>query len=108
MESRMSQISLYAADLIAISLLIFGVYFPRHRRRDLVIAYLGINVGVLAVSAALATSAVGAGVGLGLFGVLAIIRLRSTELDQHEVAYYFTALALGLLGGLGSSAPVLC
>src|SRR3954454_15996405 len=102
----MSQISLYAADLIAIGLLTFGVYFPRHRRRDLVIAYLGINVGVLAVSAALATSAVGAGVGLGLFGVLAIIRLRSTELDQHEVAYYFTALALGLLGGLGSSAPL--
>jgi ABC-type branched-subunit amino acid transport system permease subunit len=98
---------LFLADLLAIGLLTFGVYFPRHRRRDLVIAYLGINVGVLAVSAALATSAVGAGVGLGLFGVLAIIRLRSTELDQHEVAYYFTALALGLLGGLGSSAPVL-
>ncbi len=103
----MSQILLLLADLLAIGLLTFGVYFPRHRRRDLVIAYLGINVGVLAVSAALATSAVGAGVGLGLFGVLAIIRLRSTELDQHEVAYYFSALALGLLGGLGTSAPVL-
>ncbi len=103
----MSQILLLLADLLAIGLLTFGVYFPRHRRRDLVIAYLGINVGVLAVSAALATSAVGAGVGLGLFGVLAIIRLRSAELDQHEVAYYFSALALGLLGGLGTSAPVL-
>jgi hypothetical protein len=103
----MSQISLYAADLVAICLLTFGVYFPRHRRRDLVIAYLGVNVGVLAVSAALATSTVGAGLGLGLFGVLSIIRLRSTELDQHEVAYYFSALALGLLGGLGTSGSVL-
>jgi len=103
----MSQILLFAADLVAISLLTFAVYFPRHHRRDLVIAFLGINVGVLAVSAALATSGVGAGVGLGLFGVLAIIRLRSTELDQHEVAYYFSALALGLLGGLGSGDAVL-
>ena len=94
---------LYAADLVAISLLTFGVYFPRHRRRDLVVAYLAVNVGVLAVSAALASSTVGAGLGLGLFGVLSIIRLRSTELDQHEVAYYFSALALGLLGGLGSA-----
>src|SRR4051812_27574623 len=101
----MSSLLLYATDLVAIVLLTFGLYFPRHRRRDLVIAYLGINVGVLAVSAALAGSAVGAGVGLGLFGVLAIIRLRSTELDQHEVAYYFSALALGLLGGLGTGAP---
>ena len=100
----MSQIPLYAADIVAICLLVFGIYFPRHRRRDLVIAYLGINVGVLAVSGALASSSVGAGLGLGLFGVLSIIRLRSTELDQPEVAYYFSALALGLLGGWGRRA----
>ena len=30
------------------------------------------------------------------------IRLRSSELDQHEVAYYFASLALGLLAGLGA------
>jgi len=73
----------------------------RHRRRDLVVSYLGMNVGVMAVAAALSGSAAGVGLGLGLFGVLSIIRLRSTELAQHEVAYYFTALALGLIAGLG-------
>ena len=99
----MTQYALLALDLVAISVLAFGVYFPRHRRRDLVVAYLGVNVGVLAVATALASSAVGAGLGLGLFGVLSIIRLRSTELTQHEVAYYFSALALGLLGGLAAS-----
>jgi hypothetical protein len=103
----MSQIALYAADLLAIAVLTFGICFPRHRRRDLVVAYVGVNVGVLAVSAALASSGVGAGLGLGLFGVLSIIRLRSTELDQHEVAYYFSALALGLLGGLGTEGSLL-
>ena len=98
----MTQLLLYAADLVAVGVLTFGVYFPRHRRRDLLAAFLGVNVGVLAVAAALSTSSVGAGLGLGLFGVLSIIRLRSTELAQHEVAFYFAALALGLLGGLGS------
>lgn len=98
----MSSLVLYLADLVAIGVLAFGVYFPRHRRRDLLAAFLGVNVGVLAVAAALSTSSVGAGLGLGLFGVLSIIRLRSTELAQHEVAFYFAALALGLLGGLGS------
>jgi hypothetical protein len=29
--------------------------------------------------------------------------LRSTELDQHEVAYFFSALALGLLGALDTA-----
>jgi hypothetical protein len=65
----------------------------------MVVAYIGINVGVLAVAQALGASPVSAGLGLGLFGVLSIIRLRSTEMEQDEVAYYFCALALGLLGG---------
>ncbi|WP_447006781.1 DUF4956 domain-containing protein [Saccharothrix isguenensis] len=101
----MSQLVLFAIDICAVALLVFGLYFPRHRRRDLVVAYLGVNVGVLAVASALSASNTGAGLGLGmaLFGVLSIIRLRSTELDQHEVAYYFSALALGLLGALGTT-----
>lgn len=99
----MSQPLLYVVDLVAVTVLAFGLYHPRHRRRDLVVAYLGVNVGVLAVAATLATSTVGAGLGLGLFGVLSIIRLRSTELSQTEVAYYFAALAIGLLGGLGAT-----
>ncbi|HEY8533577.1 MAG TPA: DUF4956 domain-containing protein [Micromonospora sp.] len=93
-------------DVVAINLLVFGLYFPRHRRRELVAAYLGVNVGVLVVASALTLVGEGAGLGLGLalFGVLSIIRLRSTELDHHEVAYYFSALALGILGALGGQA----
>lgn len=98
----MTALLLALADLAAVATLV-GLYFPRHRRRDLVVAYVGVNIGVLAVSGILATAAVGVGLGLGLFGVLSIIRLRSDELAQHEIAYYFSALAIGLIGGLGSS-----
>ncbi|MHA7269401.1 DUF4956 domain-containing protein [Arthrobacter sp. HLT1-20] len=97
----MNTLLFIAADLAAITILTFALYLRRHRRRDLVVSYLGINVGVLAVATALSSSAAGVGLGLGLFGVLSIIRLRSTELSQHEVAYYFSALALGLIAGLG-------
>jgi hypothetical protein len=101
----MSELVLLGTEIVAITLLVLVLYFPRHRRRDLVVAYFGVNVGVLAVADALRTSTAGTGLGLGLalFGVLSIIRLRSTELDQHEVAYFFSALALGLLGALDTS-----
>jgi Ca2+/Na+ antiporter len=92
-----------AIDLLAISIMTFGMYFPRHRRRDLVVAFLGVNVGVLAVATVLGSAEVGVGLGLGLFGVLSIIRLRSSEISQTEVAYYFAALALGLLAGLSTT-----
>lgn len=99
----MTDLNLIILDLAAIAVLVFGLYFPRHRRRDLVVAFLVVNVGVLAVAEALLASTVSAGLGLGLFGVLSIIRLRSQELAQHEIAYYFAALALGLLGGLSTT-----
>ena len=87
-------------DLVAITVLVFGLYFPRHRRRDMVVAYLVVNLGLVAITAALTATGISAGLGFGLFAVLSIIRLRSAELDQQEVAYYFAAMTLGLLGGL--------
>ncbi len=91
-----------ALDLIAIAVLAFGVYYPRHRRRDLAVAFVGVNVGVLAVAMVLAGTTVGAGLGLGLFGVLSIIRLRSREIEQSEMSYYLAALAIGLISGLST------
>lgn len=99
----MSQAALVITDLLAVAVLVFGLYFPRYRRRDMVVAILGLNVGVMAVATALSTAEVSAGLGLGLFGVLSIIRLRSSELAQEDIAYYFTALAIGLLGGISVS-----
>lgn len=98
----MSTLIMIAADLVAIVILAFCIYFTRHRRRDLLVAFVGVNVGVLAVAVMLAGSTVALGLGLGLFGVLSIIRLRSSEISQREVAYYFASLALGLIAGLAS------
>ena len=94
---------LFAVDLTAIGALAFALYYPRHRRKDLAVALLGVNIGVFAVTTALSTATVGAGLGLGLFGVLSIIRLRSDEITQHEIAYYFASLSIGLLMGMTST-----
>jgi len=96
----MSHALALGADLVAIVLLAFAVYFRRHHRRDLVLAYVALNVGVLAVTVVLSSGAGGLGLGLGLFGILSIIRLRSSAITQEEVAYYFVALALGLVNGM--------
>ncbi len=96
----MPDLLLIGADLVAIVLLAYGSYFRRHGRREMLLAYIGLNVGVLVVTSVLTNAAVGLGLGLGLFGVLSIVRLRSSEISHEEVAYYFASLALGLLFGL--------
>lgn len=101
----LTSLLLIGVDLAAAITLSLGLYYRRHHRRDLVVAFLGVNVGVLAVAAVLSTAEVALGLGLGLFGVLSIIRLRSSEISQREVAYYFAALAIGLVAGLPQVDP---
>jgi hypothetical protein len=102
------QYLLIALDIVAILALTFGLYTPRHRRRDLVAAFLTVNIGVLAVTEMLSTAAgIGLGLGLGLMGVLSIIRLRSYEISQHEVAYFFASLAIGLVAGINDTIDVM-
>lgn len=101
----LTSLLLIGVDLAAALVLSLGLYYRRHHRRDLVVAFLGVNVGVMAVAAVLGTAEIALGLGLGLFGVLSIIRLRSSEISQREVAYYFAALAIGLMSGLPQTDP---
>lgn len=90
----------FAANMVCICILVYAVYFPRYQRRDLAVAYVGMNVGIMLVTMLLTGSDAGLGLGLGLFGILSIIRLRSDTLTQGEIGYYFAALVLGLINGL--------
>lgn len=88
-------------NLVAAIVLVFGIYFRRHRRRDLVLGYFAFNVSLFAVAAALGSSSpLNIGVGFGLFAVLSIVRLRSDEATQAEIGYTMVSLVLGLLNGL--------
>jgi len=98
----MSIYILIAADLAAMAVMVFGMYYPRHRRRDMIAPFLAINVGVMGVTYAMATTDLSLGFGLGIFAVLSIIRLRSSEVQHAEIAYYFTSIAVGLLAGFPS------
>ena len=94
-------------DLVAIVLLAYAVYFRRHRRRDLLLAYVCFNVALFVVVTALTSvpssgnGSAGLALGLGLLGALSIIRLRSEELSFAEVAYFFSSLALAVANGIG-------
>ncbi len=89
-----------AFDLLAIFLLAYVLYFRRHRRADLLLAYVALNVGIFVAISMLSTVRVDIALGFGLFAILSIIRLRSNAVTQQEVAYYFIALVLGLVNGL--------
>jgi hypothetical protein len=88
-------------DLVAIFLMTYVLYFRRHWRADLLLSYVALNIGIFVTMSLLTQVRVDIAVGFGLFAILSIIRLRSSAVTQQEVAYYFLALVLGLVNGMG-------
>jgi hypothetical protein len=88
-------------DLAAALICFYAIYYRRHARRDLVMAYVCFNVGLFVVLEVISTQSVSAGLGLGLFGILSIVRLRSEPFSNGEMGYFFVALVMGLLNGIG-------
>ncbi|MFC4333593.1 DUF4956 domain-containing protein [Salininema proteolyticum] len=93
-------------DIAAVTTMAVVIYYRRHRRSDLMFAYIALNIGVFSVASLMLTQQVELAVAFGLFGVLSIIRLRSDAISQREIGYYFTALALGLITSIGSGHPL--
>jgi len=90
-----------ALNIIAMVVLVFAVYYRRHRRWEAVVGYVAFNLSLFTVAAALVSSnTLTVGVGFGLFAVLSIVRLRSDESNQADIGYTMVALVIGLLTGL--------
>ena len=94
-----------AIDLVAIAALVYGLFYPRHRRMDLVVVYALFNVGVFLALSVIVAGEVSMGVGFGLFAVLSIVRLRSEPFSNRELAYFFVALVIGLVCALDVGHP---
>ncbi len=91
----------FGISAAAVCVLTFALYLPRHHRSDLAAAYLVIGLGLSMIMVTLKqATTIGAGFGLGILGVLSVFRLRSIEIDHHDVAYFFATLAIGIVGGL--------
>lgn len=91
-----------ATDLVAIFVFAIAVYFRRHRRKDLAVVFAFFNICLLVAVAVIEMTPVNAALGFGLFGILSIIRLRSEPFSNREIGYFFGALVLGLLNGIGT------
>jgi hypothetical protein len=87
-------------DLVAIVVLTYAIYFRRHHRRDLTLGFMGVNIGLFSVATYVSSRPVGLAFGIGLFALLSVIRLRSTQVTQEEIGYYFVAIVIGLVNGL--------
>lgn len=84
-------------DALAMAALAYGLFYPRHKRMDLVVVYALFNLGLFLALVVISQGQVSMGVGFGLFAVLSIVRLRSEPFNNRELAYFFVAIVLALV-----------
>jgi uncharacterized protein DUF4956 len=87
-------------DVLAMLLLVGWLYRRRLAAPEMTLVFTALNIGLFAAVATIGTGDFPTGVGFGLFGLLSLVRLRSTAFTLKDVAYTFVALVLALVNGL--------
>ncbi len=87
----------FAIDLLAMLVLVFGMYFRRYRDKELVTAAALFNVFVFAVLTVLSAVEFSLAAGFGLFAILALFTLRSEQITKIEITYFFGSVAIAVI-----------
>jgi predicted membrane protein len=84
-------------DIVAMLLLVFGMYYPRYRDKELVTAASMFNIFVFAVLTVLSAVEFSLAAGFGLFAILALFTLRSEQITKIEITYFFGSIAIAVI-----------
>src|SRR4051812_21334847 len=87
-------------DVLALIALVGWLYRRRAAAPEMTMVFVTLNIGLLAALAAITAGHFPAGVGVGLFGLLSLVRLRSAAVSTKDVGYTFSPLVLALVNGL--------
>lgn len=84
-------------NLLAMALLVFGMYYRRYRDKELATAAALFNIFIFSVLTVLSSVNFGVAAGFGLFAILALFTLRSEPLGKIEMTYFFGSVATAVI-----------
>ena len=96
----------FAIDVVAMVVLVFGMYYRRYRDKELVTAAALFNVFAFAVLTILSNVQFSVAAGFGLFAILALFSLRSEQISKTEITYFFGSIAIAVICSVqGTTSP---
>ncbi|MCC7281373.1 MAG: DUF4956 domain-containing protein [Acetobacteraceae bacterium] len=90
----------FAIDVLAMAILVFGLYYRRYRDKELTAAAALFNIFAFGVLTILGAVEFSVAAGFGLFAILALFTLRSEPITKIEIAYFFGAIALAVISAV--------
>jgi hypothetical protein len=87
----------FLLNIIAMTCLIFGLFYSRYRDKELVTAASLFNIFAFGVLTILGSVEFSLAAGFGLFAILALFTLRSEQISKIEIAYFFGSIAIAVV-----------
>lgn len=90
----------FFVNLIAIMIVVRGLYYPKCKRGEFFFTYVLIAISTFMLIYVLGDVKLKAGIALGLFAIFSIIRYRTEQVAIREMTYLFIIIALSAINGL--------
>ena len=89
-----------AMDLIAVWVMVRGIYFGVYRTRDLFFTLIVTNLVIFLLSYSLNGSQFSLGAAFGLFAVFGMLRFRTEDISIKDMTYLFLVIAFGVFAAV--------
>ena len=90
----------FFVNLIAIMIVVRGLYYPKCKRGEFFFTYVLIAISTFMLIYVLGDVKLKAGIALGLFAIFSIIRYRTEQVAIREMTYLFIIIAISAINGL--------
>ncbi|MCU0911378.1 MAG: DUF4956 domain-containing protein [Rhodobacteraceae bacterium] len=96
----------FVINIVAMTLLVFGLFYLRYRDKELVTAASLFNIFAFGVLSILGSVEFSLAAGFGLFAILALFTLRSEQISKIEITYFFGSVAIAVICSIqGTTLP---
>lgn len=89
-------------DLLVVTAIVRGIYFPLYRRREYVFVFFLLNIVTLFICTLLRKVPIELGFALGLFAVFGILRYRTEAMRTRDLTYLFVVIGVAIWNGLSN------
>ncbi len=87
----------FLVDIIAVFILIRGIYYRNYHRTDLFLTFFGFNIIIFLITYLLNKVEMSMGAAFGLFAVFSMLRYRTEGISAKDMTYLFFSIAIGLI-----------
>ena len=93
----------FATNLSFLTLIIWGLYYRKARRKEYLFTYYMIGIIVFFLCFSLKKLELDMGMALGLFAIFGILRYRTSQIEIREMTYLFIVIGISVINALVNS-----